>query len=392
MQYNFDEIIDRHNTNSYKWDGCDNKEMLPMWVADMDFKTAPCVIEALEKRVKHGIFGYAMAPDEYYEAIINWFKLRHNFEIKKESIVYTIGVVPAVSVCIKAICEKGDKVLIQTPVYNCFYSSIRNCECTFAGNALSYDGNGHYSIDFEDLENKASDPKVKMMLLCNPHNPSGRVFTADELRKIGEICNKHNLIVVSDEIHCEFVHHDHVYTPFALACPQLRDKIVTLTAPSKAFNLAGLQTANIIVDNEELRKKINRVINIFEVCDIGPLGITALIAAYSEEGGKYLDALNAYLEENFKIFKEFFNRNLPQFKVTELEGSYLAWVDCSCLNKDSKQIEEELKKEVNLWLNAGRHYGIEGKNFMRFNLACPKARLLDGLERFKKYVIKTINY
>ena len=256
MDYNFDELITRRGTNSYKWDSAADADVLPMWVADMDFRTAPAIVDALHRRVDHGIFGYTKVQDEYYQAIINWFGRRHGWKIEKDWIIYTSGVVPAISAIIKAFTCPGDKVLIQTPVYNCFYSSIRNNGCTFAANPLIY-GDAtesetsvmkRYTIDFEDLEEKASDPAVKLMLLCNPHNPAGRVWTVEELSRIGEICLRNNVIVVADEIHCELVLGGHEYTPFASISEEFSRNCVTCVSPSKAFNIAGLQIANIVAE------------------------------------------------------------------------------------------------------------------------------------------------
>lgn len=254
MKYNFDEIIPRRGTNSYKWDSANDADILPMWVADMDFRTAPAVTEALKKRVEHGIFGYVRVPDSYYHAVIHWFGRRHYWKIEREWIIYTTGVVPALSAVIKALTNPGDRVLVQTPVYNCFFSSIRNNGCEMISNPLIYDDNT-YRIDFDDLEKKAADPKVKLLLLCNPHNPAGRVWSKQELIRIGEICLRNDVWVVSDEIHCELVFPGYTYTPFASLSEKFRMHSVTCTSPSKAFNLAGLQIANIISADADIREK-----------------------------------------------------------------------------------------------------------------------------------------
>ena len=281
MKYDFDEIIPRRGTNSYKWDSARDADILPMWVADMDFRTAPAVTEALKKRVEHGIFGYVRVPDSYYHAVIHWFDRRHNWKIEREWIIYTTGVVPALSAIIKALTNPGDRVLVQTPVYNCFFSSIRNNGCEMISNPLIYEDNT-YRIDFDDLEKKAADPKVKLLLLCNPHNPAGRVWSKQELIRIGEICLQNDVWVVSDEIHCELGFPGYTYTPFASLSEEFRMHSVTCTSPSKAFNLAGLQIANIISADADIRRKIDKAININEVCDVNPFGVEALIAAYNE--------------------------------------------------------------------------------------------------------------
>ncbi len=386
MKYDFDKITPRCGTNSYKWDSTDDKEVLPMWVADMDFPTAPCIINALEKRVEHGIFGYTRVPEEYYDAVISWFSRRHHWKPRREWFIYTSGVVPALSAVIKALTNVGDKVLTLTPVYNCFFSSIRNNGCELDSCALRYEDNT-FSIDYEDLERRAADPKTTLMLLCNPHNPSGRVWTREELRRIGDICIKNNVVVVADEIHCELVHPGFTYTPFASVSEEFQKHSVTCVAPSKAFNIAGLQIANIIVENDKWRQRIDKAININEVCDVNPFGVIATIAAYNE-GEEWLNQLLQYIHGNYLFFKDYCEEHLPQLPVAPLEGTYLAWMDCRSLGIPSEELEEELMKEAKLWLNAGSMYGKEGEGFMRWNLACPRQLVKEGLERFSQFVDK----
>ena len=385
QQINFDEMIPRRDTNSVKWDSAADAEVLPMWVADMDFRTAPAITEALRQRVEHGIFGYTRVPDAYYEAVVNWFARRHGWQMQQEWILYTISVVPALSATIKALTEPGDKVLMQTPVYNCFFSAIHNNGCEIADNRLIYENNT-YRIDFEDLERKASDDKVKLMLLCNPHNPAGRVWTREELTRIGEICLRHGVIVVSDEIHCEFAYPGHAYTPFASISDDFLHRSVTCVSPSKAFNIAGLQIANIVCANEAVRHRINEVINLHEINNVNPFGVIATIAAYNE-GESWLLQLLDYLRGNYECMRDYCARHLPDFPIAELEGTYLAWMDCRKLRLSSKELEERLLQEAKLWLNAGTMYGDAGEGFMRWNLACPRARMLEGLERFRKFVL-----
>ncbi len=386
MKYDFDKVTPRCGTNSYKWDSTDDKEVLPMWVADMDFPTAPCIINALEKRVEHGIFGYTRVPEEYYDAVISWFSRRHHWKPRREWFIYTSGVVPALSAVIKALTNVGDKVLTLTPVYNCFFSSIRNNGCELDSCALRYEDNT-FSIDYEDLERRAADPKTTLMLLCNPHNPSGRVWTREELRRIGDICIKNNVVVVADEIHCELVHPGFTYTPFASVSEEFQKHSVTCVAPSKAFNIAGLQIANIIVENDKWRQRIDKAININEVCDVNPFGVIATIAAYNE-GEEWLNQLLQYIHGNYLFFKDYCEEHLPQLPVAPLEGTYLAWMDCRSLGISSEELEEELMKEAKLWLNAGSMYGKEGEGFMRWNLACPRQLVKEGLERFSQFVDK----
>ncbi len=382
MKYDFDEIISRRNSNSYKWDAVMEEGVLPMWVADMDFRTAPAVVEVLRKRMDHGIFGYTKVPPVYYDAIINWFTRRHGWQIDRDWIIYTSGVVPALSAIIKALTVPGDRVLVQTPVYNCFFSSIRNNGCEIVANPLVYT-NGTYRIDFDDLARKATDPKVKLLLLCNPHNPVGRVWTQAELMCIGEICLRNDVLVVADEIHCELVYSGNTYIPFASISDDFRNRSVTCTSPSKAFNLAGLQIANIFAADESVRVKIDKAINLNEVCDVNPFGVEALVAAYND-GEEWLEELKCYLSDNYLYMRTFFNKYLPQFPVVKLEGTYLVWVDCSVLNRSSKEIAEILLKAEKLWINEGSMYGEAGEGFIRINIACPRQILIDGLNRLKR--------
>ena len=382
MKYNFDEIIPRRGTNSYKWDSAGDADILPMWVADMDFRTAPPVVEALRKRVEHGIFGYVRVPDAYYAAVTNWFARRHDWQIEKEWIIYTTGVVPALSAVIKALTAPGDKVMVQTPVYNCFFSSIRNNGCGMIANPLIY-RNGTYQIDFADLEQKAAAPNVKVLLLCNPHNPAGRVWTKQELTRIGDICIRNNVWVIADEIHCELVFPGHTYIPFASISHEFLMHSVTCTSPSKAFNLAGLQIANIISADTDMRMKIDKAINVNEVCDVNPFGVEALMAAYNDSEG-WLEELKQYLFANYSYLRAYFAEYLPEFPVSILEGTYLVWVDCSVLNQSSDEIVKTLLEKEKLWVNKGSLYGETGEGFIRINIACPRQQLIEGLNRLRR--------
>lgn len=382
MKYDFDEVVPRRGTGSYKWDTPEAEGVLPMWVADMDFKTAPAVIEALQRRVSHGIFGYARVPDSYYDAVSHWFSSRHRWTIDPQQIIYTTGVVPALSAVIKAMTEPGDKVIVQTPAYNCFYSSIRNNGCEMSANPLVYHDNG-YTIDFADLEVKTADPRAKLLLLCNPHNPVGRVWTVDELRRIGDICLRNGVFVVADEIHCELTYAGHDYTPFASLSETFAMNSVTCISPSKAFNLAGLQIANIVAADSEVRCRIDRAINVNEVCDVNPFGIVATIAAYNE-GAEWLDALRNYLWGNYEYLCRFFAERLPQYRVQPLEGTYLVWIDCRAMGIGSDRTVLRLEEEEKLLVNSGTLYGPGGEGFIRLNIACPRSVLADGLERMSR--------
>ena len=384
MKYDFDERISRRGTDSYKWDSAENENVLPMWVADMDFRTAPVIIDALRRRVEHGIFGYTRVPDSYYEAVTSWFARRHDWKIDREWIIYTPGVVPAISAVIKALTVPGDKVLAQTPVYNCFFSSIRHNGCEMVSSPLVFAGNT-YTIDYEDLERKVADPKVKVMLLCNPHNPTGKVWRREELVRIGEICIRYGVTVVSDEIHCELVFPGHRYTPFASISENFLRHSVTCISPSKAFNIAGLQIANIVCSDAECRAKIDRAINDNEVYDVNPFGIITTQAAYNE-GEEWLNQLIEYLHANYLYMRGFCREHLPGFPITVLEGTYLIWMDCRKLGISSDELERKLVAEARLWLNAGTMYGAEGEGFMRWNIACPRTTLTEGLKRFSRFI------
>ncbi len=383
MKYDFDKTIDRRATNSYKWDSA-TEGVLPMWVADMDFRTAPAIIDALQKRVAHGIFGYTRVPDAYYDAVTSWFSRRHGWDIDREWIIYTSGVVPAVSAVIKALTVPGDKVIVQTPVYNCFFSSIRNNGCEIVSNPLRRTADT-YEMDFDALERCAADPRAKVMLLCNPHNPAGRVWTPDELTRLGNICLRNGVTVVADEIHCELVYQGFKYTPFASLSDAFLHRSVTCVSPSKAFNIAGLQIANIVAFDNDLRSRIDKAININEVCDVNPFGVAATIAAYNE-GEEWLNQLVDYLHGNYEAMAEFCRRELPEFPITRLEGTYLVWMDCSSLGMLSDALEHALLDDARLWLNAGTMYGAEGEGYIRWNIACPRSVMLDGLNRFLNFV------
>lgn len=382
MEYDFSRPTDRRGTDSYKWDSAPEADIIPLWVADMDFETFPAITEALQRRVAHGIFGYTRVPEAYYEAVCRWFKKRHGWHINREDIIYTSGVVPAVSAVIKALTLPGDQVIVQGPVYNCFFSSIRNNGCEMVSNSLIYNKEElRYEIDFDDLERKLKHERARLMLLCNPHNPGGRVWTRDELTRVAELCHKYGVRVVSDEIHCELTLYDNEYVPFGSLPDELSRDSITCCSPSKAFNTAGLQIANIVCRDAEVRNRINRAININEVCDVNPFGVIALQAAYSDEGYEWLTQLRKYISANYDLLLERFARELPKCKVMRMEGTYLAWIDCSELHISSDEIEKMLMHENKVWVNAGSMYGAEGAAFIRINMACTSELLNEGITR-----------
>lgn len=381
-EFDFDTPVDRHATGSYKWDSSGDREVIPLWVADMDFRTAPAIIEALRKRVDHGVFGYVKVPDEYYEALTGWNMRRHGWSIDPEMVIYTSGVVPAVSAIIKALTRPGDGVIVNTPAYNCFFSSIRNNSCTIVENPLRRIDCGDsftYVIDFESLETACADPANKLLILCNPHNPTGRIWTREELERIATICHCHGVTVVSDEIHCELTLPGREYVPYATIDPDA----VVCCSPSKAFNIAGLQIANIVAPSHPVRAVIDRAINDNEVCDVNPFGVVALISAYTA-GEPWLEALRDYIAANYRALLDFFAAELPQLKVCRLEATYLAWVDIQPLGIDSTRLEEYALETEKVWVNAGAMYGTEG--YIRINMACPRSRLLEGLRRLCRAV------
>ncbi|MDR1919510.1 MAG: pyridoxal phosphate-dependent aminotransferase [Tannerellaceae bacterium] len=382
MAPNFDEIVPRRHTHSYKWDTDTEEDVLPMWVADMDFRTAPPIIRALEKRAQHGIFGYAKVPEAYFDALTAWFERRHHFSMPKDRILFTTGVVPALSAIIKALTKPGEQVIVQTPVYNCFFSSIRNNGCETVTNELIY-RHGVYRMDWDDLEAKASNPQAKLFLLCSPHNPAGRVWSREELQRLGEICLRNKLTVVSDEIHCDLVYPGHTHIPFASISEDFLHHSVSCTAPSKTFNLAGLQVANILAAKEETLRKIDKALNINEVCEINAFAVEALIAAY-KEGEEWLEDLKKYLYGNYQCLTAFFKQHLPQLHVLPLEATYLVWIDCSSLNMSSAEIAATLLGKGKLRVNEGTLYGQAGEGFIRLNIACPRPSLMKGLEIIKQ--------
>ena len=383
--YDFDEQVERRGTGCVKWDESPNPDVIPLWVADMDFKAAPAIQEAIRKRAEHGVFGYTAVGDDYYEAIISWFQRRHNWTIHREEILYTTGVVPAMSVAIKALTMPGEKVLILSPDYNCFFSSVRNNGCEVLETILKPVRNGSsFEVDFEDFESKCADEKTTVFLLCNPHNPCGRVWTKAELERMNDICMKQSVKVVSDEIHCELVMPGYKFQPFAAVSEACRQNSVILNSPSKSFNIAGLQAANIICAQPEWSRRLDRAININEVCDLNPFSPVALIAAYNESED-WLDALNAYLWGNYQTLCTFATEHLHRWKVYRLEGTYLPWIDITATGFSSQDYCDRLLSEAKVWVNPGTMYGpVSGEGYIRMNIACPRSRLLEALERIAK--------
>ena len=384
MKYNFDELVERRGTGCVKWDESPAEDVIPLWVADMDFKAAPAIQEAVRRRAEHGVFGYTAVDNDYYDAVISWFARRHNWTIRREEILYTTGVVPAMSVAIKALTMPGEKVLILSPDYNCFFSSIRNNGCEVLESVLLFNGNeNRFEVDYKDFEAKCADEKTTVFLLCNPHNPTGRVWTKAELERMNDICMKHGVKVVSDEIHCELVMPGHRFQPFAAVSEACRQNGVVLNSPSKSFNIAGLQIANIVCAQPEWRRRIDRAININEVCDVNPFGPVALKAAYND-GEDWLDQLNAYLWDNYVALCDFAAQHLPQWNVRPLEGTYLVWIDITATGLTAQQYADLLMDKARVWVNPGTMYGPQsGEGYIRVNIACPRSRLMEALQRIQ---------
>ena len=376
----FDKQINRRGSGSYKWDEIKEDGIIPLWVADMDFEASPAIKKALTRRVEHGVFGYTEVDEGYYDAIVSWQRRRHRWNIERNWILYTSGVVPAVSCSIKALTLPGDKVVVMTPVYNCFFSSIRNQGCEIAENKLIRKGDS-YIIDWDDFERQCRDERATVFLLCNPHNPVGRLWTRNELERIGEICRRYGVKVISDEIHCELTMPGQTFIPFAAVNEGNQTVSVTLSSPSKAFNTAGLQNAYLICSDKEMQRRINRVINIYEVCDVNPFGVEGLKAAYNESE-EWLDELRGYIQENYNLLKDTFAEQLPQVEVIKSEATYLAWVDISKTGLTSDKATTKLLHEGKVFVNSGTLYGKEaGEGYLRINLACPRATLQEGLRR-----------
>lgn len=388
MPYDFDELIDRKNTNSLKYDFAKergkNENLIPMWVADMDFPTLPEVTTALVKAAEHGIFGYTEVKEEYFKILHEWFLSHYHWDIRKKWLVKTPGVVFAISMAIRAFTKEGEAVLIQRPVYYPFSETILDNNRRLINNAAVYK-NGSYYIDFEDFEQKIIDNQVKLFVLCNPHNPIGRVYTREELTRLGDICVKHDVLVVSDEIHADFIHPGHEHLVFASIREEFADRTITCTAPSKTFNLAGLQVSNVLIPNQALKYKFKEEINKTGYSQLNTMGLVACQAAY-EYGDKWLKELNAYIYENLKTARQFIETELPALKVVDTEGTYLLWVDFQALELETEELENFITEKAGLWLDGGTMFGPEGKGFERFNVACPRATLLKALNQLKEAV------
>ena len=388
VTYDFDRIVDRRNTDCLKYDFAVQrgrpKDVLPFWVADMDFSIAQEIEDALVKRCQHGIFGYSEATNGYFAALQNWYLKHFNWQVQRPWLIKTPGVVFALAMAVKAFTEPGDGVLVQQPVYYPFTEVIRDNDREVVNAPLAL-VNGHYEIDFTDLEQKLANPKVKLMFLCSPHNPVGRVWTKEELLKVGDLCLKYNVITVSDEIHSDFVWDDNAHTPFATLGEEYQQNCIVCTAPSKTFNLAGLQVSNIFIPNQKLRRAFRKQIDAAGYSQLNTLGLVACQAAYAY-GEEWLTQVKAYIRSNITFVDDYLKQNLPQIKMLPIEGTYLVWLDCSALGMTADEREQWLWHEAKLWLDGGGIFGKEGEAFERINVACPRATLLQGLEQLKAAV------
>ena len=377
MPYNFDEPVNRRNTHSLKWDV--KEQEMPMWVADMDFQTAPEIQEAIRERAAHGVFGYSIVPEEWYQAYMGWWERRHHFSMEKEWLVFCTGVVPAISSMVRKLTTAGENVLVQTPVYNIFFNSIVNSGRNIAENPLRYDGNT-YQMDFEDLERKLSDPQTTLMILCNPHNPVGRIWSREELEQVGKLCRKYHVTVISDEIHGDLTSPGQEYIPFASVSENCKNTSITCMAPTKAFNLAGLQTAAVAVPNPNLRHKVWRGLNTDEVAEPNSFAVEAAVAAFTK-GEAWLDALRDYIQENKNFVENFLKKEDLHIRLVPSQATYLLWLDCREIQGCAAEFTQYLREHTGLYLSEGQQYGESGCSFIRMNIACPKSRLEDGMKR-----------
>lgn len=386
MKYDFDTVIDRYNSNSLKYDCAKQwgvpEDVLPMWVADMDFKTAPEILEAMQKSVGFGIFGYSIPPMAYYEAVVDWFVKRFHWEAKPEWIVKTPGVVFAIAVAIRALTKKGDAVLIQQPVYYPFRAVVQDNERVCINSPLVF-RDGHYEMDYEDMERKIIEHGVKLFILCSPHNPVGRVWSVEELEKMLEICKRHQVFVISDEIHCDFTYPGHTHTVLAKLAGDYLDHMIICTSPSKSFNLAGLQLSHIFIPDETVRKAFQKELFVIPYDESGTLALVAGRAAY-EKGGDWMDELKSYLLGNVEYVRSFLQENLPEVKLIEPEGTYLIWLDFREYGLSAEELQNKMLHEAKLWLDEGTMFGEEGAGFMRVNIACPKVTLERAMEQLRE--------
>ena len=387
MKYDFDRVYDRRNTNSLKWDFAaerhHSEDELPLWVADMDFRSPEPVISAVKKTAEGGFFGYTKEKYGDQKTVSDWLFRRHGYAYDPEHIIFAPGVVFALTQAVIALTEPGDAVMISEPVYYPFSSLVRDTGRTLVRNVLIHDDRGHYSIDFEEFERQIRENNVKVYILCSPHNPVGRVWKREELVKAGDICLANGVLVFSDEIHADFVYEDNKHIPFASISKEYDEGSLTFTSPSKTFNIAGLQIAEIIVRDEKLRNAVRRAVNITGYAEVGITGLAAMKAAYTE-CDDWVDAVVEYIHGNMSFMEDFLSAELPMLRMTHPEGTYLPWIDCTALRLDRKGLEDLVRNKAKLWLDAGYIFGESGTGFQRFNAACPRKTLEEAMERLKR--------
>ena len=377
MKYDFKTVVNRRHTDSVKWNVQDNE--LPMSIADMDFKTAPEIILAMQEKLKLGAFGYEEAGEDYFNAVSSWYQLEHGVNADPTWMIFVTGVVPAISSIVRRISHIGDNVLVQEPVYNIFYNSIENNGRHVLSSDLSYH-DGKYEIDWQDLENKLADPLTTLMLFCNPHNPTGIVWSRSEVERIAALCQKYHVVLLSDEIHGDIVRNNVKYTPAFSVTQELKNNVISLVSPSKTFNVAALHAATVIIPDENLRNMVNRGLNSDEVAEPNLLAIPATIAAY-EQGHDWLNALKKQLKQNFAYVQNFIEKNIPEVQIISGNATYLMWIDVQKISTDSQELAEFIRQETGLIISAGSVYRGNGHDFIRINLACPLTMVKDGMQR-----------
>ncbi|MBQ5329914.1 MAG: pyridoxal phosphate-dependent aminotransferase [Oscillospiraceae bacterium] len=377
----FDSITDRRVTSSIKWE---KENILPMWIADMDFRTAPCIIEYMKQRAEQGIFGYDDVTDGWYRAYTEHWKVRHGYEFSREEMIYSTGVIPTISAAVRKLSTPGEKVALLTPVYNIFFNCIRN-NGRFPAEVPLICEDGAYAVDLELLEKTLSDPQVSLLLLCNPHNPGGKLYTAEELERIGGICKRNGVIVISDEIHCDITEPGESYVPFASVNETNSGICVTCISPTKAFNIAGINTSAAVVRDPVLRHRVWRELNTSECGEPGSFACGVTERAFSPEGLEWLDAMRTYVSDNRRLSVSFIEEQLPRLRVMPSLSTYLLWIDCKGTGMDGKRFAASLEEKTGLRLSSGDIYGSGGESFVRMNIACPRKLLDDGLERLSAY-------
>jgi cystathionine beta-lyase len=391
MKYNFDEVIDRSDNFSAKYDELEAKfgrsDLVSLWVADMDFRAAEPIMEAIRERAEQGIFGYTSRPESYYKTMKNWYKTRYNWDMEKDHIIHSPGVVPTLSLIMKLFTEPGDKIIIQSPVYYPFFNVVKDNERELVINPLKK-VDGDYFMDFEDLENKI-DEKVKFLILCNPHNPIGRVWTKEELRKLGDMCIKNNITVIADEIHGDLVYDGKRYTPFASISEEFRLNSISCLSATKTFNIAGLQASFAVFPDKEMHDKFDEFLGILDIKRNNCFSLVAMEAAYAK-GGEWLDQVLVYIRDNMKFVKEYCEKHMPQIKANMPEGTYLVWLDCNDLGLSDDALNDFFVNKARVALDGGSWFGEEGKGYMRINVACPRATLKEGLDRIKEAIINEL--